>query len=63
MAKSPIPPLLSPPTRPHQLSIALDSINLQGMSPSEREKVLTQLASLLLLAAGAATTESEDVER
>jgi hypothetical protein len=33
------------------------------MSPSEREKVLTQLASLLLLAAGAATTESEDVER
>jgi hypothetical protein len=63
MAKSPIPPLLSPPAQPHQLSIALDSINLGGMSRSEREKVLTQLASLLLLAAGAPARESDDVER
>lgn len=65
MAKSPIPhpPLLPLPAQPHQLSIALDSISLRGMSPSEREKVLTQLASLLLLAAGAATRECDDVER
>jgi hypothetical protein len=35
--------------------MALDSISLRGMSPSEREKVLTHLASLLLLAACAAT--------
>jgi hypothetical protein len=64
MAKSPIPPapLRSPPAQPHQLSMALDSISLRGMSPSEREKVLTHLASLLLLAAGAATGEPDDAE-
>ncbi len=64
MAKSPAlhPPLLSPPAQPHQLSIALDSIRLRGMSPPEREEVLTHLASLLLLAAGVATGESDDVE-
>ena len=64
MAKSPIPhpPLPSLPVQPHQLSIAFDAISLRGMTPSEREKVLTHLASLLLLAAGAATEESDDVE-
>ncbi len=58
----PTPPLLLPPAQPYQLSIALDAIILRGMTPSEREKVLTDLASLLLLAAGAATGEPDDVE-
>lgn len=57
------PPLLLPPAQPYQLSIALDAISLRGMTPSEREKVLTHLASLLLLAAGATTRECDDVER
>jgi hypothetical protein len=51
-----------PPAPPYQLSIALDAISLRGMTPSEREKVLTHLASLLLLAAGVATGEPDDAE-
>jgi hypothetical protein len=51
-----------PSAPPYQLSIALDAISLRGMTPSEREKVLTHLASLLLLAAGVATGEPDNVE-
>ena len=50
-------------TAPHQFSIAFDSIRLRGMSPSERTKVLSRLASLLMQAAGAATGEHDDDER
>jgi hypothetical protein len=39
----PTPPLLLPPAQPYQLSIALDAIILRGMTPSEREKVLSHL--------------------
>ena len=66
MIHSPKPaprPLLSALTAPQQLSIAFDSIRLQGMSPSERAKVLAHLARLLMLAAGAATGEHDDDER
>lgn len=53
----------SPTTTPHQLSIAFDSIQLRGMSPSERARVLAQLARLLMQAAGAATGERDDDQR
>ena len=58
----PTTPLLPPPA-PHQLSIALDSIQLRGMSTSERAKALAYLANLLMQAAGAATEECNDDRR
>jgi hypothetical protein len=53
---------LSSPTVPQQLSIAFESLRLQGMSPSERAKVLVHLASLLIQAAGAAPEGRDDDE-
>jgi hypothetical protein len=58
--QGPTPLLL--PTAPRQLSIAFESIWLRGISQSERAKVLTHLASLLILAAGVADKESDDDE-
>jgi hypothetical protein len=52
----------SPPTAPHQLNITFDSVPLRAMSPSERAKVLVNLASLLMQAAGAVTGEHDDDE-
>lgn len=49
-----------PTTAPRQLSMALDSAKLRGMSPAERGTVLARLASLLLEAAGAAVEEHDD---
>ena len=54
---------LLPPTAPRQLSLTLDSIQLQAMSRSERSKVLSCLGNLLMQAAGAATEECDDDER
>jgi hypothetical protein len=51
------------PTTVQQFSIAFDSIPLHGMSPTERAKVLTHLAVLLMQAAGVATAERDDDER
>ena len=51
------------PTISQQLSIAFDSIRLQGMSPTERAKALVHLAHLLMQAAGMATAERDDDER
>lgn len=65
MAKSPKPiaiPLLPPP-KPNQLSIVFGPIPLQGITPAERARALTHLASLLLLAAGVETGELEDGDR
>jgi hypothetical protein len=65
MAKSPKPiavPLLPPP-QPHQLSIVFGPILLQEITPADRARVLTHLASLLLLAAGVEPGEVEDGER
>jgi hypothetical protein len=42
--------------------MALDSVRLQGMSPSERSTVLARLASLLLEAAGTAAGKCDDDE-
>jgi hypothetical protein len=65
MAKPPrpSPKSLPLPAQARQLSIAYEPIQLRGISPSEREKVLTHLARLLILAAGAETGESDDAER
>jgi hypothetical protein len=65
MPTSPKPiamPLLPPP-QPHQLSIVFGPILLQGITPAERARALTHLASLLLLAAGVETGEYEDGDR
>jgi hypothetical protein len=42
--------------------MALDSVRLRSMSPSERSVVLARLASLLLEAAGVAAGEYDDDE-
>ncbi|WP_146748502.1 hypothetical protein [Thiomonas sp. X19] len=47
-----MPPASSAPTPPRQLSMVFDSPVLQGMDPSERAIAVTQLAILLLQAAG-----------
>jgi hypothetical protein len=46
-----------------QLRIAFDSIRLRGMSAAERARVLAQLATLLMQAAGAAREERDDEQR
>jgi hypothetical protein len=43
--------------------MALDSVRLRGMSPSERSIALAQLASLLMEAAGLAAEGRDDDER
>lgn len=50
------------PTTAQQLSIAFDSMPLRAISPTERAKVLAQLAYLLMQAAGVATAERDDDE-
>ena len=50
-------------TVPRQLSMALDSVRLRDMSPSERRAVLDRLAGLLLEAGGDAAREHDDDER
>ena len=49
MTPQPIP--LALPTPQRQMSLALESPALEGMTPSEHANVLTALASLLLQAA------------
>ncbi len=47
------------PTSPRQLSMALDSVRLRGMSPSERAMAVARLANLLMEAAAPATEERD----
>ena len=61
MRNLPIPALPSKP--PRQLSMALDSLSLRGMSPSERRTALARLATLLMEAAGVAVEERDNDER
>jgi hypothetical protein len=51
------------PTVPRQLSIVFESPALQGMSPCQRANAVTQLAILLLQAAGVQTLEASDDEQ
>ena len=54
------PPKEEPAPAPRQLSMALDSVKLRGMSPLERSAALELLARLLMKAAGVAPAETDD---
>ena len=45
---------------PRQSSLAFTSVQLSGMNPSQRARVLSCLAHLLMLAAGRAAQETND---
>ncbi len=60
--KQPSTPVPPSPT-PRQLSMALESVRVRGMSPSERSIALARLASLLMEASGLAAEEGDDDER
>jgi len=55
--KAPPASVPASPTAPLQLKMAFESMRLRQMNPPERERMITQLASLLMLAAGAAAEE------
>ncbi len=58
------PPRPAPPsTTPRQLSMALDSARLRGMSAAERGTTVARLANLLTEAAGVAAKERADDRR
>jgi hypothetical protein len=44
----------------YQLSIALDSAELRGMSPTQRREIVAQLTRLIMEAAGVAAGETGD---
>jgi hypothetical protein len=48
---------------PCQSSLAFTSVQLSGMNPSQRARVLSSLANLLMLAAGEADLEANDDQR
>jgi hypothetical protein len=58
-----LPTTSAPPRAQRQLSIAFESPVLQDLDPSERNRVVTQLAHLLLQAAGVPAAGSDHDER
>lgn len=60
-------PMPSVPVRPmtaaRQLTMVFDTVTLRSMMPGERAAAVTQLAVLLMEAAGAAMEERDDGER
>jgi hypothetical protein len=56
-------PAPSSTAAPRQLSLALDSAKLRGMTPPDRGAALALLARLLMEAAGVVATERDDDER
>ena len=52
-----------PSTKPQQLSIAYESIELRGITPIDRAKVLVHLAVLLIQAASGDQREADDGEQ
>ena len=58
MKDASLPILLVNP--PRQLSMALDSVELQGLSPIERKTAVSRLARLLMEAAGTELEERGD---
>ena len=61
MANPPRP--APPPTSARQLSMALDSARLRGMSAVQRAAAVAQLANLLAEAAGPVAGERDDDRR
>ena len=61
MANPPRPAL--PPTTPRQLSMALDSARLRGMSAVQRDAAVARLANLLMEAAGLVVGTRDDDRR
>jgi hypothetical protein len=53
----------TPVAAPRQLCMALDSVKLRDLSPSEREEIVLRLARLLLEAAGIPMRERDDERR
>lgn len=53
-------PLQVLPVVPRQGSLAFTSVQLSGMSSSQRVRALSRLANLLMLAAGCAAQEASD---
>ena len=53
----------APATAPRQLSLALDSVKLRGISPPERTVIIVRLARILLEAAGVPMRERGDERR
>jgi len=50
----------SPAETPRQMSMVFDNTELQGLNAAQRAKAITQLASLLIQAAGAAMKKECD---
>ena len=50
----------APAPAPRQLSLALDSVTLRGISPPERTVIIVRLARILLEAAGVPMRECDD---
>ena len=48
------------PSSPKQMQMQFDSMRLRGMTPHDRQQVVTRLAILLAEAAGAATAEEHN---
>ena len=48
------------PSMPKQLQMQFDSTRLRGMSPLDRQQIVTRLATLLTEAVGAAEPEGSD---
>ena len=57
------PPKEEPVPAPRQLSMALDSVKLRGMTSRERGVVLALMARLLLEAAGVVMGEESNDDR
>lgn len=53
-------PQAPPPARSGQLSLVFESTGMRGLPTAERTKALTNLAHLLLLAAGVVVEETDD---
>ena len=50
-----------PPPQSRQISMAFETIRLHGLTSAERKKVVIRLAQVLMLAAGLAAEERDDV--
>ncbi len=49
-----------PPPHSRQISMAFETVRLQGLTSAERKKAVIRLAQVLMLAAGVAAEEHAD---